>query len=387
MIQYIRQVCPLLRMSEVIHWWSLVYVSMTMHSVQEERNVHLRSQHNVFIFSNHVVFKFCLLCQYNIYIYIRIYMQYVIWFLDKSDYTIHFPSLLNLRVVGELVLIVSQDCTSERLVCNWSTDGLIHTKKNHVYFLQFHPCYFGVWQIQTLNYSLPFWCHTQECQLSTLLLGHVGPGSCCSHVWKGTNWHMVGKWSRFPTFSKQRNCWVRAATGRGKNPWFRWSLGHWAMFLPVGNRWRCPSFPVPFVHAWLGKKKGYGRCGCYGRLICEMMWNCQIWHTTICKLNQVYQVCSLHNWRWWSFYSIYSTNEWDWMGMAKKCANGGLEVWSLLWSCLLCGERLCENLINQILRQSMHICILCQVSYFETEWSGWLHCTTACASAKSMNPC
>ncbi len=64
-------------------------------------------------------------------------MQYVIWFLDKSDYTIHFPSLLNLRVVGELVLIVSQDCTSERLVCNWSTDGLIHTKKK-IMFISFN---------------------------------------------------------------------------------------------------------------------------------------------------------------------------------------------------------------------------------------------------------
>lgn len=74
-----------------------------------------------------------------IYIYISMYRLYVIWFFEKSDYTIRFPSPLNLHVVGELVLIVSRNCTSEQLVghvssagtgvlINWGTDGLIQKK-------------------------------------------------------------------------------------------------------------------------------------------------------------------------------------------------------------------------------------------------------------------
>lgn len=119
---------------------------MIIHSLQQERNVYLRSQKCVSIFSNDSVFKFCLLrCynntynEYNIYIYISMYRLYVIWFFEKSDYTIRFPSPLNLHVVGELVLIVSRNCTSEQLVghvsssgtgvlINWGTDGLIQKK-------------------------------------------------------------------------------------------------------------------------------------------------------------------------------------------------------------------------------------------------------------------
>lgn len=260
---------------------------MIIHSLQQERNVYLRSQKCVSIFSNDSVFKFCLLrCynntynEYNIYIYINVQTicHMILWEVGLYDSLPISVEFARCRWTGV-------DCLPE--LHKWAacrpcfffrdrgTDQLgywwAHPKKS---FLPFHSCYFGVWQISTLEVILRSVSHQHCCWV---MWGRGWPGCGCSHVMFERA--LIGTWYS----SGQGFQHFRAKEIGFVDKLIAWPLSH----VPFGR----DSLKMSFVSSALrpclaGQEERLRKVRMLWTShmwneLCGIAWACQIWNTTI----------------------------------------------------------------------------------------------------------